>query len=247
MSVFISYSTKQADKAWQVCAYLEENGIPCWIAPRDIRPGSNYASEIVHAISDCSYLLLLASVDTNSSNYVLNEVTMAFDKGKMIIPFKLQDIELSDEFRFFLGSTHWIEAFRDFDAGLRQLLRTLGARPAEAPVSPVDISSPPRERRAGTVEYTQPEPTVCVEQTVNIAVPPPAPAPQPVVYGGKFFPKSKWTALFLCLFFGWLGAHKFYERKYFVGIVYLLTMGLGFVGVVFDLIRLLMKPNPYFK
>ena len=58
-------------------------------------------------------------------------------------------------------------------------------------------------------------------------------------------PKSKWVAFFLCLFFGVLGIHKFYEGRVLLGIVYLLTLGLCGVGVVIDLVILLFKPNPY--
>ncbi len=59
-------------------------------------------------------------------------------------------------------------------------------------------------------------------------------------------PKSKWVAFFLCLFFGVLGIHKFYEGRVLLGIVYLLTLGLCGVGVIIDLVILLFKPNPYF-
>ena len=59
-------------------------------------------------------------------------------------------------------------------------------------------------------------------------------------------PKSKWAAFFLCLFFGVLGIHKFYEGRVLLGIVYLLTLGLCGVGVVIDLVILLLKPNPYY-
>lgn len=31
-------------------------------------------------------------------------------------------------------------------------------------------------------------------------------------------PKSKWVSFFLCLFFGMLGAHKFYEGRILFGI-----------------------------
>ncbi len=58
--------------------------------------------------------------------------------------------------------------------------------------------------------------------------------------------KNKWTAFFLCLFFGLLGAHKFYEGKVLLGIVYVLTLGLCGVGIAFDLIVLFFKPNPYY-
>lgn len=58
--------------------------------------------------------------------------------------------------------------------------------------------------------------------------------------------RSKWVALVLCFFLGWLGAHKFYEGKAGMGVLYLLTLGLFGIGVLIDFIALLFKPNPYY-
>lgn len=58
--------------------------------------------------------------------------------------------------------------------------------------------------------------------------------------------KSKWVALLLCLFLGWLGAHRFYEGKVGTGILYLFTAGLFGIGWLVDFIILLFKPNPYY-
>lgn len=58
--------------------------------------------------------------------------------------------------------------------------------------------------------------------------------------------KNKWVAFLLCLFLGFLGAHKFYEGKAGMGVVYLFTGGLCGVGVLIDLFTLLFKPNPYY-
>lgn len=58
--------------------------------------------------------------------------------------------------------------------------------------------------------------------------------------------KNKWVALLLCIFLGYLGAHKFYEGKILLGIVYLCTFGLFGIGWVIDCISLLFKPNPYY-
>lgn len=62
--------------------------------------------------------------------------------------------------------------------------------------------------------------------------------------GGRV--KNKWVAFFLCLFLGFLGAHKFYEGKIGMGIVYLFTIGLFGLGWLIDCITLLFKPNPYY-
>lgn len=123
--VFISHSSQQAAEAKRVCEYLESQGIPCWIAPRNIKPGGNYATQIVRAIRSCSALVLLASENTNVSGHVSNEVSLAFDSKKTIIPFKLEDVAFSDEYLYFLGRKHWIDAFQEFDKGLEMLLATL--------------------------------------------------------------------------------------------------------------------------
>lgn len=58
--------------------------------------------------------------------------------------------------------------------------------------------------------------------------------------------KNKWVSLILCACLGFLGAHKFYEEKAGMGIVYLFTMGLFGIGIFVDFISLLFKPNPYY-
>lgn len=58
--------------------------------------------------------------------------------------------------------------------------------------------------------------------------------------------KNKWVAFLLCFFLGIFGAHKFYEGKAGMGILYLFTGGLCGIGVLVDLIVILTKPNPYY-
>ncbi len=66
------------------------------------------------------------------------------------------------------------------------------------------------------------------------------------VVAGMGRPKNKWVAFCLCFFLGYLGAHKFYEGKAGLGILYILTCGLCGIGVLIDLITILCKPNPYY-
>ena len=58
--------------------------------------------------------------------------------------------------------------------------------------------------------------------------------------------RSKWVALLLCVFLGFIGAHKFYEGKTGMGILYLFTLGIFGIGIFVDFLALLFKPNPYY-
>ena len=63
---------------------------------------------------------------------------------------------------------------------------------------------------------------------------------------GRGREKNKWVAFLLCFFIGGIGAHKFYEGKIGMGILYIFTIGLFGIGWLVDLIILLCKPNPYY-
>ena len=58
--------------------------------------------------------------------------------------------------------------------------------------------------------------------------------------------KNKWVAFILCCFFGWCGAHKFYEGNAKKGLLYLFTLGLFCFGWMFDMIAILFKPTHYY-
>jgi restriction system protein len=51
--------------------------------------------------------------------------------------------------------------------------------------------------------------------------------------------KKKWTAFWLCLLLGWIGAHRFYVGKIGTGIIYAFSCGLMFIGAFIDLIYIL--------
>ncbi|MBQ1862837.1 MAG: NINE protein [Clostridia bacterium] len=57
--------------------------------------------------------------------------------------------------------------------------------------------------------------------------------------------KSKSVALLLCVLLGLFGAHKFYEGKIVMGIVYLFTYGLFGIGWILDIIAIALKPSQY--
>jgi hypothetical protein len=94
-----------------VCHALEQNGVRCWIAPRDVHAGANYGAEIINAIKKCQILVLIFSENSNNSEDVKNEIQNAFKRGKIIIPYRLDDIALNEEMEYFLSRIHWIDAY----------------------------------------------------------------------------------------------------------------------------------------
>lgn len=107
---FISYSTKDKPIADAACAKLESRGIRCWIAPRDILPGSDWGEAIIDAINQSSLMILVFSSSANASPQIKREVERAVNKGIPIIPFRIENVPLSKSLEYFISTPHWLDA-----------------------------------------------------------------------------------------------------------------------------------------
>ena len=108
---FISYATQDRDKAFEICRLLEARGQKCWIAPRDVRAGREYADELVSGIERAQALVLVLSSSANDSIFVRREVERAVSKKKPVFPIRIENVALSPSLEFFVSSTHWIDAW----------------------------------------------------------------------------------------------------------------------------------------
>ena len=109
-NVMISYSHKDQQYANMIVAILEQNNIKCWIDYRDATPGANYAGSIVRAIKNSDFVIVVLSKNSVVSPQVLNEVNAAVNNGVSIIPFKIEESDLSDNMEYYIGRTHWLDA-----------------------------------------------------------------------------------------------------------------------------------------
>ena len=125
--VFISYSSKDIDTAEMIRQILESNKIPCWIAPRNIPGGSNYAQEIPVAIRNCRVFLLILSSNAQSSIWVRRELDRAVNCQKTIIPFMIEDFPIGDVFDFYLTGYQRYEAFEKTTEAIQQLIQRIQA------------------------------------------------------------------------------------------------------------------------
>ena len=79
--VFICHSSKDRTLANAICAKLEANRIRCWIAPRDVVPGLEYAQSIVEAIGATRLTVLVFSQNANQSPHVHRELERTASHG----------------------------------------------------------------------------------------------------------------------------------------------------------------------
>ena len=108
--VFVSYATPDAAVANAVVEALERIGLGCWIAPRDVVPGSPYAGQIILAIDACRTIVLVLSQSSGASPHVLREIERAASKRHAIVALRIDQVPLPPDFEYFLNSSHWLDA-----------------------------------------------------------------------------------------------------------------------------------------
>jgi TolB-like protein len=148
--VFISYASQDAPLAQKVCSALEAAGFPCWIAPRDVVPGTLYAEGIVRALDESRVLVLILSKDAVASPHVGRELERAASKRHPIIAFKVDAAPLNRAFEYFLNQSQWIElGAGGADAAIAKLVEAVRLHlNSTATVGPSSLADPTAGRAA---------------------------------------------------------------------------------------------------
>lgn len=108
--VFVSYSNVNKPVADAIVSRLEQEGVRCWVAPRDVTPGQNFAEAIMEAIETSRLMVVVLSSDANQSQHVPREVERAVHHNVVVIPFRIESVEPSGAMAYFLASEHWLDA-----------------------------------------------------------------------------------------------------------------------------------------
>ena len=159
--VFISYSSRNKPTALAICHVLEEHGVRCWMAPRDIPPGADYGDVIDEAIVACRLFVLVFSEPASLSQWVKGELNLAFTEKKIIIPYRIDETPLKGAMRLILNQTHWVDAYPDAESKFGELVeaaeRFLGRSAVGAfrtePVVPPSAPTPAPARRYKVGDY----------------------------------------------------------------------------------------------
>jgi hypothetical protein len=114
------------------------------MAPRDIRPSSTWAAEIVHGISNARVMLLLLSSASNQSRQVAREVQLADSSQVRILPVLLEAVKPEGDFVYFISNTQWLTALGGTAADhSTTLLAAVGEALSACPPKPEDSTAAP--------------------------------------------------------------------------------------------------------
>lgn len=108
--VFISYSRKDQMVVDEIRQLLDVNSITYWLDTEKIHMGSEFMADIVDAIENSTITLFISSQDSNNSIYTAKEVALAFNAGKYIIPYKIDNSSFCKKLQFVMTDLNCIDA-----------------------------------------------------------------------------------------------------------------------------------------
>lgn len=102
--VFISHSQKDKAIADIICDSLEQAGIDCWIAPRDIPYGTDWAGEIADAIKASKIFLFILSQNSNVSRQCPKEINIADNANIPMLCVAVDEVKMNSALEYHLSN-----------------------------------------------------------------------------------------------------------------------------------------------
>lgn len=130
MRPFISYAREDRDTARRLYDDLREAGISPWFDEESLVAGQNWREAIGLAVASCShFVVIISEKSVNKRGFVQKEMRLAIEALEerppdeiFVIPVRLDDSRPKHDR---LRNLHCIDLFRDYDVGLKQLLKSL--------------------------------------------------------------------------------------------------------------------------
>ena len=102
--VFISYHEKSSgDIAKQIAEALNDVGVSCWYAEKDMPTGADFARVIPEEINRCKIFLLILDDGATQSRHVESELGLAFGGDRTVMPYQVEQCALPGWMRYYLG------------------------------------------------------------------------------------------------------------------------------------------------
>lgn len=108
-AVFISYASEDSVRVQEITARLTSAGARAWVDKEKLAGGSVWAEELVRAIKNASVVMLMCSDAAMRSWAVKQEIQVAGEAGKVLLPVLLEHTNYPAQLEFFLAGRQWVE------------------------------------------------------------------------------------------------------------------------------------------
>lgn len=143
--IFISYAEENRAFVEKLVSALEERGLRCWVAFRDIDPSEKWARAITKGLKSSRAVLLIATRHSNASKHVHREINLADELNRPLLYILLEEMQLDEELQYFFSGIEYIEgyslSFENIISELVVTVQTLDRAKAEeqagTPVNPI--------------------------------------------------------------------------------------------------------------
>ncbi len=132
--VFVSYSHADAQKVYSILNEMSKNNLNYWY-DHELKAGSEWTEVLGEKILNSEMVMIMLSNNAILSRNVRNEITMALNHKKNIVPVFIEEVELSPGAELQLQGFHWLHEYQMSGEMFRQkLLETLSAVNLKSPV-----------------------------------------------------------------------------------------------------------------
>lgn len=130
--VFISYARKDfvddqnniipGNEVSKILKRLQQEHINYWYDQDGIYSGNEFTQIIPKKIKSSRLFLYISSENSNSSKWASNEIGVAFNNNKFIIPIRIDKSKYNDQVEFFISGISFIEYYKGSEKGLNDMV-----------------------------------------------------------------------------------------------------------------------------
>jgi TIR domain len=134
---FVSYAREDAEFVLRLAKDLRAGGAGVWIDQLDITPGQRWDRAVEDALAKCLQLVVVLSPAAVESTNVMDEVSLALEDGKTVVPVLHRDCKIP----FRLRRLQYVNLSLNYEAGLSLLLETVGVAAPGTTNAPVPLNA----------------------------------------------------------------------------------------------------------
>jgi len=106
---FLSYASADRERALGIADLLEQHQTAVWIDRRSIAGDASWSAEIVRGVRGCTAFVVLCSPASMASENVQQEIQLAWESKRRILPLLLQPMEMPETIAYALAGRQWVE------------------------------------------------------------------------------------------------------------------------------------------